>query len=875
MLGRTLSHYRIVEKIGQGGMGEVYLADDLSLRRKVALKVLPSKWADNPERRARFAREARALAALNHPNIVTVYSVEDAEGIHFITMEFVKGTSLRELIPGNGLTLDRFFDIAIPLVEAVASAHQIGIVHRDLKPDNVVIGDDGRLKVLDFGLAALPESAAETVTALTHTDVEPQRLVGTLAYMSPEQAEGRALDARSDLFSIGIVLHELLTGRRPFNGDTASTLLASITRDAPTRARALNPAVPRDLDKIVARCLVKDVSRRIQTAVDIRNQLEEVKTDLATAAETVDNSATRPTMNGWLIGVAATTLLSLVAVAAYLMSGRAQGHFTFEDPVRLTTALGGAEAPMWSPDGTRLAFESNQSGNWDIWVTQLRGGQAVNLTSDHAGDDRLPSFSPDGSEIAFLSTRDQRGVFVMPALGGPPRKVIPQSAGFEFQAFGAPQWSTDGSTIAVPHRSLGEHTSVVSFSFAAQTSSTVTFPGRCFDMSLSPDGRFIACADGGRDWEVTGLWIVPARGGERIVVSTPDAKHSSPSWSADGRSLFFLSNRGGTMDLWRQELDEEARPTRAAERLTTALGAVNARFSPGSDRLAYAWGQRVGNIWRVEITSGRTATWSDCMRVTSEQAPLAHVDVSADGKQLVFSSTRAGSPDLWLLPTGGGEFKRLTTDPGEERGPRFSSNGKHIAFHSTRSGNRDIWIVPTEGGQWRPLVQQPATDWFPTWSPDDSEIAFISDRDGHGTDIWLVPSSGGEPRALTNHPAQDEWPVFSPDGQSVIFFSTRSDEYRLLQVSRDGRAVKPFTAGPGRVSKLSPDGETLYFHGTANRRGSIWAKSLVTGREFPVVTLDGKQGQIDLSSLATDGRYVYFVWIEEQSDIWVMNVKSN
>lgn len=206
------------------------------------------------------------------------------------------------------------------------------------------------------------------------------------------------------------------------------------------------------------------------------------------------------------------------------------------------------------------------------------------------------------------------------------------------QALGAPQWSRDGTTIAVPHRSPGEHTSVVSFSFATQTGNTVTFPGRCFDMSLSPDGRYIACGDGGRDWEVTGLWIVPARGGERIVVSKPDAKHSSPSWSADGRSLFFLSNRGGSMDLWRQELDEEARPIRAAERLTTALGAVNARFSPGSDRLAYAWGQRVGNIWRVEITSGRTATWSDCMRVTSEQAPIAHVDVSADGTQLVFSS---------------------------------------------------------------------------------------------------------------------------------------------------------------------------------------------------------------------------------------------
>ena len=869
-------------------MGEVYLAEDLSLRRKVALKVLPQEWADSPERRARFTREARALAALSHPNIVTVHSVDEADGIHFITMELVKGRSLRQLIRGSGLTLDQFFDIAIPLADAIASAHEIGIIHRDLKPDNVMIGDDGRLKVLDFGLAAAMEPGAETVTAmLTHTDVEPRRLIGTLAYMSPEQADGRSLDARSDLFSIGIVLHEMLTGRRPFNGDTASALLASISRDAPTRARELNPLVPRDLDKIVARCLTKDVSRRIQTAADIRNQLEEVKTDLATAADDTDQGASRSTANRWLIGVAATALIALATVVVYLLSGREERGLRFEDPVRLTTAVGGAEAPVWSPDGTRLAFESNQSGNWDIWVTQLRGGQAVNLTADHAGDDRLPSFSPDGSEIAFLSTRDGHGVFVMPALGGPPRKVIAQPAGFEAseQAYGSPQWSNDGSAIAMPFRSLGEQTSVISFSFATQTSSTSTFPGRCFDMSLSPDGRFIACGDGGRSWEVTGLWIVPSQGGERIVVSKPDAKHASPSWSADGRYLFYLSNRGGTMDLWRQALDDEARPTGVAERLTTALGAVNARFSPRSDRLAYARGQRIGNIWRVEIPSGRAATWSDCTSVTSEQAPIAHVDVSGDGTQLVFSSTRAGSPDLWLLPTSGipsgraaaspsPNFKRLTTDPGEERGPRFSSDGKHIAFHSTRDGNRDIWTVPTEGGPWRPLVQHPATDWFPTWSPDDTEIAFISDRNGLGTDIWLISSKGGEPRALTNHPAQDEWPVFSADGQSVFFFSTRSDEYRLLQTTRDGAAVKPLTSGPARVSRLSPDGKTLYFHGTAGRRGSIWAKSLETGREFPVLTLDGQRGEVDATSLATDGRYLYFVWIEEQSDIWVMNVKS-
>ena len=269
MLGHTLAHYKILEKIGSGGMGDVYLAEDTKLDRNIALKVLPAELAESNERRARFEREAKAIAALNHPNIITVYSVEEADGVHFITMELVKGKTLAELLPKNGFPLDEFFDIAIPLADAVAAAHQQGIIHRDLKPGNVMVTDDGRVKVLDFGLAqtepplqTTPDS--ESPTALKTRD---GLLLGTLHYMSPEQVEGKTLDARADTFSLGIVFDEMLCGRRPFEGDTLPSTLSSLLKDDPP---PLRPEFPRDLSRIVRKCLAKDPERRYQSSKDVR-----------------------------------------------------------------------------------------------------------------------------------------------------------------------------------------------------------------------------------------------------------------------------------------------------------------------------------------------------------------------------------------------------------------------------------------------------------------------------------------------------------------------------------------------------------------------------------------------------------------------------
>jgi len=281
MVGRTLAHYRILEKIGSGGMGDVYLAEDTKLDRRVALKVLPPEVASSGERRARFEREAKAVAALNHPNIVTVHSVEESDGVHFITMELVKGKSVAELLPKKGFSLDRFFEIAIPLADAVAAAHDRGIVHRDLKPSNLMWTDDHRVKVLDFGLAKIAGGAAGIASALpTEAKTGEGVVVGTVSYMSPEQAEGKTVDHRTDIFSLGIIFYELATGERPFRGDSTASVLSSILRDTPVPVAELKPELPSELSKIVRRCLVKDVEHRYQSAKDVRNELEELKRDL-------------------------------------------------------------------------------------------------------------------------------------------------------------------------------------------------------------------------------------------------------------------------------------------------------------------------------------------------------------------------------------------------------------------------------------------------------------------------------------------------------------------------------------------------------------------------------------------------------------------
>ena len=870
MIGPILAHYKILKKIGSGGMGEVYLAEDTKLDRKVAVKVLPPELAESEERRARFTREAKALAALNHPNIVTVHSVEQADDVHFITMELVKGKTLTELLPRSGLSLAKFFEIAIPLADAVAAAHQEGITHRDLKPDNVMKGDDGRIKVLDFGLAK-PQKRMGSIDSELPTEQRTQegRILGTVAYMSPEQAEGKPVDALTDIFSLGIVFYEMLTGSRPFQGETSPAVLSSIIKHEPAPVRKARPEIPREISRLVQRCLNKEPSRRMQTALDIRNELEELKQDLASGelAEAVTVRKRSPAVK-WLGVATATLAVALVGTLFYFIRPFADNIPRFTNPVQITSAAGVEIFPAWSPDGGQLAFQSDQSGNFDIWVAHLGGGAPVNRTASRAEADTMPSWSPDGSQIAFVS--EPGDVWVMPAVGGEPRKLISRNQ----HGGSAPQWSADGSELAVSFQAP-EGWFVEVISLRSLETRRVSLP-RCLEMAWSPDGRFFACVGvPSRIYEVTQLWLQHASGGDPIPVSERRTRDYNPTWSHDGRYLFFVSERGGSMDLWRQGIGADGRPEGEPERLSVALETRAAAFSPDGNKIAYSRGFRMGNVWRVPLLEDRPATWEDAQQITFGQDLIQTIRLSADRKSLLLISDRAGNFDVWRLPTIGGEMTRLTVEPTFDWGPSESPDGTEIAFHSFRSGDRDIWVMPAEGGPARVLAPHPAMDRFPSWSPDGREIAYTSNRGGH-QDVWVVPAEGGDARQVTDDASEDWFPVWSPDGDTLIFSSNREDGIRRLWrvPARGGEAVR-LSAGPGYAAQWSVDGKTLYFCGQNERADNIWALSAEDGTEYPVTDLSGRYGRLLPISLDTDGEYLYFIWAEDLGDIWVMDVVTD
>jgi Tol biopolymer transport system component len=866
-------------------MGVVYLAEDTTLDRQVALKVLPPELAQDTERRARFTREAKAVAALNHPNIVTVHSVEEEDGVHFITMEFVKGKTLAEILPRQGLALDKFFDIGIPLADALAAAHAHGITHRDLKPANVMVSADGRVKVLDFGLAkAEPESSVRGGTALpTQSVTQEGRVVGTPSYMSPEQAEGKTVDTRSDIFSLGIVFYEMLTGERPFSGGTAASIVSSVLRDTPRPIGELQPGLPRELVRLVHRCLAKDPIDRYQSAIDLRHSLEETKQDV----DSGDALPRHPTASGSprsmrMFGMVAAGLAA-IAIGIWLVSGRAdqrtQAIPRLQNAVQVTSSLDVESYATWSPDGARLAYQASQAGhyyigNHDIWVAQLGGGEPVNLTKDNPANDRMPSWSPNGRQIAFFSDRDGNwGVYTVEAIGGTPRNVL-SLFGIDELAWSAPQWSADATKLFVAVNQSGENVVIV-LSLQSLETRRVLLPQHegnfCRDLSVSPNGRRFAYVEGGGGaTEVTRLLTISATGNEAVPLTDGRTNVWSPSWSRDGRHVFYVSNRGGSMDLWQQEVAEDGRSVGEPLAITQGLDIRSAAFSPDGKRLAYSRGGRVANVWRAPVLSDRPATWADAEQVTSEHAFIEFVDVSPDGKLLAISSDRRGNQDLWALASAGGEMTPLTTNPTPDWNPRWSPDGSEIAFYAFRSGNRDIWVMPSRGGPARQITSNPAQDTGPSWSPDGREIAFLSQRTG-GYGLWIVNAKGGDPRFVTE--AGGDSGAWWPDGRALAF-ERQGSLYRVDKVS--GEQIVIARSGDQPYSLRFPDAQSLYYSVISGPRDKhdFWKLSLGNGKVSRLTKLEGRRGNIGYE-FATDGRYLYFTWREDEGDIWVMDVATD
>jgi Tol biopolymer transport system component len=876
MIGTTFSHYRIVRALGHGGMGEVYAAEDLQLHRLVALKTLPPETASDPERLQRFQREAQAVAALNHPNIVTLYGVEEAEGVHFITMELVEGQTLAELIPPHGLPLPKFLKIAVPLADAVRAAHEHGIIHRDLKPANIMIGAEDRLKVLDFGLARQTRALTAGIDSETQTAAEltaRYHVVGTAAYMSPEQAQGQPVDARSDIFSLGVVLYEMATGVRPFRGATPILVMSSIITDTPTPPSEANRAVLRDLDRIIRRCLAKEPDRRYQTAMDIRNELEDLQHQL-TSGEALEPVIQRPRGRRRVIATIAIAALvvGLGAATAWRVWRTANGppaplHAEF---AQLTTQPGIEWFPSLSPDGKWVIYAGDASGHRHIYLQSVSGQTPLDISGNSTADDDQPAFSPDGERIAFRTSRDGGGLFTMGRTGEAVRRVT--RAGF------TPSWSPDGTQLAFATENVElnpqnvlQKSELWTVNVGTEATQRLS-EGDATLPSWSPHNQRIAYTNRLGNPMQADIYTIPVAGGKATAVTHDAAIDWNPAWSPDGRYIYFASDRGGSMNLWRVAVDEASGERRGdPEPITTpAPLAAHPSLSADGGRIAFSSALVTANIQGMGFDPVAGAVKGEPFWVTTGSRRWSSPDPSPDGQWVAFYSLVRPEGDIYVMRPDGTGLRQITGDAAIDRVPRWSPDGQWIACFSTRSGKSELWKIRQDGSGLQQLTEQGAS--YLAWSPDGTRIATYGDP-LTGTGVWvfdparpwkqqepeLLPPALGDPSArfLVNSWSPDgtrlvgevlgktagilmyslasrkydlladfgEWPVWLPDSRRVLFVAGGNGFYLLDTRTKQVRKIQAVARDVIGPPRLTRDAKAMYYSRRVTE-SDIWLVTL-------------------------------------------------
>ncbi len=809
--GQQLLHYRLIEKIGEGGMGVVWKAEDTKLQRSVALKVLPEAMAADPDRRARFDREARAVAALNHPNIVTLYSVEAASPstgsglVHFITMELVEGRTLTQLLPRNGFPLNRLLEIAVPLADAVSRAHRAGITHRDLKPDNIMVDGEGRLRVLDFGLAKLQEPARttqDTQAATVTSDTAAGRVFGTVAYMSPEQAEGKDVDSRSDIFSLGTILYEMASGERPFRGDTTMSTIGAIRKDEPSSVTALKPSLPRHAGRIIRRCLAKDPDRRYQTALDLRNELEELKIEVdsgmhAAGSRPASNRSAWSTRRSIVLGAAAVLAVAVLFQIRQWIRGSPDAEISYA-AVPLTAEIGLEAWPNWSPEGEFIAFSQVRHGSYDIMVKPVAGGEAE-VRADGPGDEQGPRWSPDGRYLAYMSSSEpgDTSVYLVPAHGGTPRRLI--ATGLDTLAdwppWGDRPWARDSRTLLVSRRMSDlRRRAIYRVDRDSGAAEQLSFPPEGSDdtqATYSFDGQRIAFERGG----LTGsqLMMMPAAGGDPEPLQTDASK---PAFRPDGRHLLLLS--GTPANLW--ELDLE---TRTLIQVTSESRHQVFSFSvSAANRIAYQAFWHDTFLFVVDVTTGerRQLTWHAGDNYGARFSP--------DGGTIAYLSARTGNEEVFLYHLDGGPETQVTDDPSRDVLLDWSPDGRELLVLSSREDDRPkLFIVNRDGGNWRLLVDQPIPADPPSrWSPDGKRIAYIVA--GETFSLWTIGPDGDGAKQVIRDAESFDWYRDSPP---LIYTRRRGTESEMIAVDFETGEERSLFVGALTEMDVTPDGNAVAF----------------------------------------------------------------
>jgi eukaryotic-like serine/threonine-protein kinase len=804
--GSRIGPYAIRTPLGTGGMGIVYRARDERLHRDVAVKILKSGDEDTGRR---FLREAQTASALNHPNIVTIYDIGTAEGCGpYLAMEYIEGTTLRDLLSGGRLDTATVLRYSLQLALALSRAHAASIVHRDLKPANVMVTEEGTLKVLDFGLAKPLQMMAggSAPTALTMSG--PMAIVGSIPYMSPEQARGDPVDQRSDVFSFGVVLHEMATGTHPFERESPIATLSAILQSDVKFAERSGSRPERAIEAIISRSLVKDRDRRYQT-------MEEVKRDLEEAQRLLAPSPTR----AWGAPLLAATAIILAGVIIWQLSPSRPVSQPLLVPAPVTAYEGDETQPSLSPEGDRVAFSWNgeKQDNFDIYAKLLDSGPPLRLTRD-AAEDSSPAWSPDGRSIAFLrGTAEQAGgVFVLPALGGPERKL------------------TD---VRVP---------------------PAFFPGHA--LAWSPDGQWLVCGCGQKG---TLILISADTGAQRALAPVgefPGSKADvNPSFSSDGAQLAFARFLGGPGEIFVLPLNEDYTARGAARQLTFDKRiAFGPTWLAGDADLLFVAGPSHSELrlWRIAVAGKSQATPLGSLgdRVGN---PTAVQPRGGSGTRLVYER-RTFDTNIWRLELSGLRTPiRLASSSADDNDPKLSPDGKQLLFASNRSGRHDLWVSDADGSQARQLLRNGGEGG--RWSADGAEIVYESPQTGRH--IAIVKRDGTGRRQLTAV-RDGVVPSFSRDGKWIYFASDQAtpDVPQVWKVRHPERGSGPsvpiqLTKGGGTYSEESLDGRYVYYARSFGL-GQIWRVPSGGGKEELVI-----DGGVHWSNFVVVSDGIYYIAI--------------
>jgi Tol biopolymer transport system component len=883
--GSRLGPYEILAPIGVGGMGEVYRARDTKLSREVAVKILPEAFAANAERLARFQREAQVLASLNHPHIAAIYGLEESGVVPALVLELVEGETLDEKVARGRLPVDEVLGIARQIANALEAAHDKGIIHRDLKPSNVKLTPAGSVKVLDFGLAkALKEdvsspdvpSSPTMTAAATHAGV----LIGTVAYMSPEQARGKLVDKRTDIWAFGAVLYEMLVGRKAFGGETVSDTLAAVLKTEPDWA-ALPGETPVAVRRLLRRCLDRDPTRRLHDIADARLEIEEAAAEPAAIAAETPSAARRGPRAGALVA-AALAVAALASLLTWRLAPPPGGDPVVTKLARISRGSGRSEWPSWSPDGSFLAYASDRGGDSEIYVRRGEGGQDVNITNDPAQDVQ-PALSPDGNAVAFVSTRSSHtgliriggaqgrnvrtyggDLWVGPTLGGAMRRLAPDANN--------PAWRPDGTGIlyvsgSENHRSILEVPAGGGAPRAVLPSEASSW--EICRLACSPDGRWISF-----EALPEGILLMPAAGGKPRPLSTGFGH----AWDASsGRLYFIVRDPQGGSRIQFVEVSSNGQPSGSA--VTVSLVTTNLldlAVSRDGLRIAVPELEASRNLTRLPLAPGGGAPAGPEEPLTSARVTDSYPSVSPDSRRVALVSDVLGHVEVGVLDVDSRRRERLQL-PGEDvaqASPVWMPDGRQLLISRSEAGTRSsIWIVAVDGSRAEELLTRSQQgSWTLTPSPDGKLFIYMDAVNGvqQAFAFDLVTRKASQ---LTDSPGDKFDSAYSPDGKWVAVTAATGGGVQLFRMPASGGPMQPLTTGYERMRHpfFSPDGKWIYIQPSHRNIYRVLAEG---GRLEPVTHFPDSGLFLEEPTISPDGRYLYYCRENGGSSLWLMTLEE-